>query len=683
MLRPALPHPWLRSLRGLIVVLLLVVSASSTGRAALDATKYHGYAELTSELQALVKAHAPIATLVEIGKSKQGRSIWAVRLAGPGGTPADTRPGLLVVGNLEGDGLLGSELALFAIDALASGYATNPEYKRQLDSTVFYVIPRLNPDAAEDYFAAVKTGRRTTLTPFDADNDGRLDEDGPEDLNKDGFITMMRVKDPDGAYAPLADDPRLMKRADPQKGEAGGWAIYWEGLDNDGDGFYNEDGVGGADLDRNFQHQYPYYAPDAGRYMVSESESRALVDFAIAHRIIAGILTVAASDNLVSAPGGRGATIDLVAFASEATTRARAAGIVLDTPPTQFFGGGPIDGSEFAPPPRPAAPARPPAPRPATTINAADLELFRSVGEKYKQLTGIRQTPAARRPAGALFEWGYFQFGVPAFSTPGWGAKSARADAPARSDAAAAAPASQPAGPPAAAGGPGTGQGGGQGGGRRQGGGGPGGAGPGGAGQGGAGAGGGAAAAAGGDAASGGTAADDLATLKWLDAEKTDGYVAWTPFKHPTLGDIEIGGFRPYALNPPAARLIELGQANTAFIVHLSTQVPRIGIAKATVTSHGGGLFRIEAEIENAGVWPTALQHAVTARAVKPVLVQLGVEPSAIVSGNPKTNLLPTLAGSGRRESYEWIVRGKPGQQVTLKVVAEKGGTVTQTLTLK
>jgi hypothetical protein len=65
------------------------------------------------------------------------------------------------------------------------------------------------------------------------------------------------------------------------------------------------------------------------------------------------------------------------------------------------------------------------------------------------------------------------------------------------------------------------------------------------------------------------------------------------------------------------------------------------------------------------------------------VLVQLGVEPSQIVSGDPKTNFLPTLAGSGRRRAYEWIVRGKAGQSVTLKAVAEKGGTVTRTLTLK
>ena len=169
-------------------------------------------------------------------------------------------------------------------------------------------MPRVNADGAEQMFAPVKTLRRTNSTPFDADNDGRTDEDGPEDLNKDGFVTVMRVKDPKGPYMVSPDDARLMKRADPAKGEAGGWALYIEGIDNDGDGFYNEDGPGGVDINRNFMHQYPYFTPDAGRYMVSETETRALLDYVLKHRNIAAILTFGESDNLVTA-GGRSARI--------------------------------------------------------------------------------------------------------------------------------------------------------------------------------------------------------------------------------------------------------------------------------------------------------------------------------------------------------------------------------------
>ena len=64
-------------------------------------------------------------------------------------------------------------------------------------------------------------------------------------------------------------------------------------------------------------------------------------------------------------------------------------------------------------------------------------------------------------------------------------------------------------------------------------------------------------------------------------------------------------------------------------------------------------------------------------------MVQLGVNPDDIVTGAAKTSFFPALAGSKRRQTYEWIVRGKPGSTVTLKVVAQKGGTASTTLTLK
>ncbi len=45
--------------------------------------------------------------------------------------------------------------------------------------------------------------------------------------------------------------------------------------------------------------------------------------------------------------------------------------------------------------------------------------------------------------------------------------------------------------------------------------------------------------------------------------------------------------------------------------------------------------------------------------------------------------LFQVLPGSGGLQRYEWIVRGKPGAAVTLKVVSQKGGTDTATLKLQ
>ena len=63
---------------------------------------------------------------------------------------------------------------------------------------------------------------------FDDDLDDLIDEDGPEDLNKDNFITQMRVKDPEGQWIPHPTDPRLMRRAEAKKGEKGIYKISSE-----------------------------------------------------------------------------------------------------------------------------------------------------------------------------------------------------------------------------------------------------------------------------------------------------------------------------------------------------------------------------------------------------------------------------------------------------------------------
>ena len=284
-----------------LLALILVTPAIGRGQTA----SYMDYDQFTRELRG-VAGSSNLATMESLGTTLGGREVWMVAVGDPSGPPLDERPGVLVVGNLEGDHLVGSHLALEAIRYLLD----NPQdeaVQAALADRVFYFFPRLNPDGAEAMFAPVKWNRRTNSLSFDDDNDGLTDEDGPEDLNGDGYITVMRAADPSGAYMIDSTDSRLMKRADAAKGEIGSYTLYWEGTDEDGDGFINEDGPGGVDLNRNFQHAYPHWQADAGPHMVSEVEARALMDFTISHRNIATILTFGETDNLVTPPDSRGA----------------------------------------------------------------------------------------------------------------------------------------------------------------------------------------------------------------------------------------------------------------------------------------------------------------------------------------------------------------------------------------
>jgi hypothetical protein len=307
-----------------------------------------------------------------------------------------------------------------------------------------------------------------------------------------------------------------------------------------------------------------------------------------------------------------------------------------------------------------------PARAAATTVNTADVDYFRMISARYIELTGIRQQPLVVKPEGAFFQYGYFQFGVPSFSTPGWGLTEVQrgqgmpgmpggqGQPPAGGQAQAAQMQAMMA------------QRGGAGGGARSG--------------------LTALAGMGGVDTGGGDQAQsfDRQTLQWMDKEKIDGFVAWTKVKHPDFGEVEVGGFKPYAsVNPPAAKIAELGKSHAEFALYLSSLFSKIAIAKLEATDHGSGIFRIKAEVENTGFLPTSLAHSVTARAVKPTMVQLQVAPESIISGNQKTNFIQTLAGSGERTKFEWLIKAKAGDNVELKVVSQKGGADKRAVTLK
>jgi len=612
--------------------------------------RYRAHGELTDALRRVVRAHSDLATMESLGRTLEGRDIWVVEIANRAGTPVEERPGLLIAANLEGDHLVGSELAVATVEYLLNNYETDADVKERLDNHVVYVFPRVNPDAAELMFDNVMSGRRTNTRPYDGDNDGRVDEDGPEDLNGDGQITVMRVADPSGPYMVHPDEPRLLKEAEAHEGESGAYSLYWEGTDNDGDGFFNEDGPGGVDLNRNFQHEYPYHEADAGPHMVSEVESRALMDFVLSHRNIAMVLTFGGSDNLVSPPASSGSLaaasgLDLISFADASYDAADTVGTFPISLPGRSFGPG------FGYFRRRAAPAPRPLEgrQPNRTVHRSDVEYFSTVSEHYREITGIERLSATRAPKGAFFEYAYYQFGVPGFSTLGWGIPESDAPSEDGGDR----PAAQREGARATA-----------------------------APQGAAGARGRMRPGAGQSSGSGGGV--DQRLLEWMDAAALDGFVDWTEYQHPELGAVEIGGFKPYFVsNPPASALPEIGESHARFAVYLMSLFADVSVADIEVTNHGGGVFEIKAEIENSGFLPTALLQGVAARAVAPTMVQLEVAPEDILTGDAKTSFFQSLEGSGSRESYTWVVRGREGAQVTLTVRSQKGGSDTATITLR
>ena len=646
------------------MALLLVISLVAPNSGQGQTASYLDHDGLTRELTSLVNS-SNLATMESLGSTLGGREIWLVTVGSTSGAPLDERPGVLVVGNLEGDHLVGSQLSLEAIRYLIQN-AQDEAVQASLSDNVFYFFPRLNPDGAEAMFGEMKWDRKTNGRSFDDDNDGLTDEDGPEDLNGDGYVTVMRVADESGVYMIDPDDPRLMKRADATKGERGAYKLYGEGTDEDGDGFINEDGPGGVDLNRNFQHAYPHWQADAGLHMVSEVETRALMDFTISHRNIATILTFGETDNLVTPPDSRGALAaakvpSLTSFAEASNDGVFSVGVVGATGGGGRGRGGGRGGGGGGIYLRGAQPGRDNDPssgtRPVTTVASGDQVYFKTVSDAYKRITGIENVPVHRTPEGAFFQYGYFQFGVPSFSTLGWGVPAGTPGSQTGQRPQTDSPEEPPAGGRA-------------GGGRVP---------PGGGATPGARGGGGAQASQ----TSGGGA--DKQILQALEAADVDAFADWAPFQHSELGEVEIGGFLPYVThNPPAEQLPDLGEKHGEFLVELAGMLPRARIADTKVTPHGGGIFTVTVKVENAGFLPTSLQHGQTSRSVGPTFVQIQVDDDDILSGAEKTTSVGTLNGSGTRsETVTWVIQGREGAGIEIRLHSQKSGRATATVTLR
>jgi hypothetical protein len=260
--------------KALLLVLILVLAASVPAQSAkitvpLRFDHYYTLEQVYEAVQALTQAYPQMAQFEEVGKSDEGRPLYAVTLNNPKTGPALSKPGIYVDGNIHGNEIQGGEISLYLLDYLLGNYGKNKEVTELLDKNVFYVIPVVNVDGRWHFFhdANTPSSNRSVRVPQDDDRDGLVDEDFPDDLDGDGNICMMRKKDPFGQYKTDPEDPRLMVRVKP--GEKGEWTILGdEGIDNDGDGLINEDAEGYVDPNRQWGFDWApsYVQSGSGEY---------------------------------------------------------------------------------------------------------------------------------------------------------------------------------------------------------------------------------------------------------------------------------------------------------------------------------------------------------------------------------------------------------------------------------
>jgi hypothetical protein len=109
---------------------------------------YHNYAEMTSEINALVAAHPAIMRQQVIGTSYGGRNIVAIKISDNAGTD-EAEPEVLFTHHQHAREHLTVEMALYLLHQFGDTYATDSRIKNIVDSREIWIIPDLNPDGGE------------------------------------------------------------------------------------------------------------------------------------------------------------------------------------------------------------------------------------------------------------------------------------------------------------------------------------------------------------------------------------------------------------------------------------------------------------------------------------------------------------------------------------------------------
>jgi hypothetical protein len=660
----------IRQSRAIGIMMLLVVTVFIAPGTASGIGKYTDPAGVNKRIGQIQEGSAGLVKVHKMAVTPGGTDVLMMEIGKAGaGVPA-----VLVAANMSGTTPVATEAAL----SLASRIAANDSLSSAM---TWYIVPMGNPDAYSRWFSKPLYMDPGNATPYNEDNDEQTDEDGYNDLDGNGIITQMRVKKPDGTMIPVAGDPRLMRKADPLKGEKGIYKLYSEGIDDDGDGQYNEDSPGGTNVNVNFPHLFKAFDKRSGLYPGSASESGALLKFAFSHPEIAMVFSFGSTNFLLSPPqGGRKGEADMekikipedigkamgfdvsrtytMAEIIEAVQPMVPPGITLDEGMVaNFLGLGAI-----------------------VNPMQEDLAFYNEISSDYKEylkkkgVTGERFDPG--QPEDGSFElWAYYHLGVPVFSMDIWGLPKPKEEkkessgitiealekmsnddflalgedkinaflkekgAPEQYNAKMAmnmvrggqvTPA-QMAGMMKQMPAPVT------------------------------------------DEKKGDPkeAACLAFSDKWMEGK---GFTPWKTYNHPTLGEVEIGGFTPFSDNtPPEVMVDSLLDLQLPYVFELVKRLPKLQLSETKLTEKGGGVYQLEAWVTNEGYLPFPTAMGKRNKIPVPAILTLEGDGMDILSGKKRTPV--NEVGGKKSARYIWLIRAPKKGTMTLRLESKQAGT--------
>lgn len=194
---------------------------------------------------------------------------------------------------------------------------------------------------------------------------------------------------------------------------------------------------------------------------------------------------------------------------------------------------------------------------------------------------------------------------------------------------------------------------------------------------------------------------EELKLLAWSDSQLDGaGYQDWKAYEHPQLGPVEIGGWDRITTfrNPPLKCLEKEIEPLSDWLLWQAQTTPLLAIHSHKVVRLGDDTYQLQVVLQNQGYLPTYVtKKALERRACREVIVELELpEGALLLQGKARTDcghlegvayksVSPTLSAgdpTDDRIKLEWLLKVRPGHQVTVVARQERAGMVRQVIAI-
>jgi hypothetical protein len=133
------------TLFSVVLILFGINSTCDNGPSDPTAGRYHTYAEIEAELQALASSHPAVAAVSSIGKSVQQRELWAIKISDQVNQDED-EPVAVLLGCHHAREWISVDVPFLIAKYLLENYATDTLVTRLVNKSEIWIVPMINPD---------------------------------------------------------------------------------------------------------------------------------------------------------------------------------------------------------------------------------------------------------------------------------------------------------------------------------------------------------------------------------------------------------------------------------------------------------------------------------------------------------------------------------------------------------